>query len=85
MKMPEPWRKQAELPVALIYPERTLNNTDDHLRNHGFLYERGGWRLAPLFDVNPNPNRQENRQTALGGHTDAEGSLQVLEQLEQQL
>ena len=32
-----------------------VNNTDDHLRNHGFLYERhaGGWRLSPAYDINP--------------------------------
>ena len=30
-----------------------LNNIDDHTRNHGFLRERTGWRLAPVFDVNP--------------------------------
>ena len=60
-----------------------INNTDDHLRNHGFLYEKGGWHLSPLFDVNPNPNKYENRQTALGGHTDSAGSMQVLEELEQ--
>lgn len=27
-----------------------IDNTDDHERNHGFLYE-GGWRLAPAFDI----------------------------------
>jgi len=33
-----------------------ISNTDDHLRNHGFLHERGdAWRLAPAFDLNPNP------------------------------
>lgn len=32
-----------------------LNNVDDHTRNHGFLRERAGWRLAPAFDVNPVP------------------------------
>lgn len=33
-----------------------ISNTDDHLRNHGFLKARTqGWRLAPLFDVNPVP------------------------------
>jgi len=33
-----------------------LSNTDDHLRNHGFLHERGDvWRLSPAFDLNPNP------------------------------
>lgn len=31
-----------------------VNNTDDHLRNHGFLLTEKGWRLAPMFDVNPN-------------------------------
>jgi len=31
-----------------------VSNTDDHLRNHGFLMEQGrGWRLAPAFDMNP--------------------------------
>ena len=33
-----------------------LGNTDDHLRNHGFLADRGLWRLSPAFDVNPNPD-----------------------------
>lgn len=29
-------------------------NTDDHLRNHGFLLEPGrGWQLSPAFDMNP--------------------------------
>lgn len=32
-----------------------ISNTDDHLRNHGFLYEPGGWRLAPAYDLNPVP------------------------------
>ena len=31
-----------------------VKNTDDHLRNHGFLLERTGWRLSPAFDINPN-------------------------------
>lgn len=35
-------------------------NRDDHLRNHGFLRSRGGWRLAPAFDVNPTPLKQEH-------------------------
>lgn len=33
-----------------------ITNTDDHLRNHGFIVEKGGIRLSPLYDVNPNPN-----------------------------
>jgi len=33
-----------------------ISNTDDHLRNHGFLYEGPrGWRLAPAYDLNPVP------------------------------
>jgi serine/threonine-protein kinase HipA len=31
-----------------------ISNTDDHLRNHGFLYAGGdGWRLSPAYDLNP--------------------------------
>lgn len=30
-----------------------IGNTDNHMRNHGFLHEATGWRLAPMFDVNP--------------------------------
>lgn len=32
-----------------------VNNTDDHLRNHGFIYTPQGWRLSPLYDVIPVP------------------------------
>jgi len=37
-----------------------VKNTDDHLRNHGFLLTSKGWRLAPMFDVNPNPDGGEH-------------------------
>lgn len=30
-----------------------VSNTDDHLRNHGFLLCKNGWQLSPLYDVNP--------------------------------
>jgi serine/threonine-protein kinase HipA len=30
-----------------------VSNTDDHLRNHGFIYQRGGWLLSPAYDINP--------------------------------
>ncbi len=30
-----------------------ISNCDDHLRNHGFLLTREGWRLAPAYDLNP--------------------------------
>ena len=33
-----------------------ISNTDDHPRNHGFLYEgQAGWRLSPAYDLNPVP------------------------------
>lgn len=32
-----------------------VSNTDDHLRNHGFLLTEKGWVLSPLYDVNPIP------------------------------
>lgn len=45
--------------VPLRHSRSTLtchltNNRDDHLRNHGFVPGKTGWRLAPAFDVNPN-------------------------------
>ncbi len=35
-----------------------VSNTDDHLRNHGFLLHPNGWSLAPAYDMNPNPNSE---------------------------
>ena len=32
-----------------------VSNTDDHLRNHGFLRAPQGWRLSPAYDLNPVP------------------------------
>lgn len=31
----------------------TISNTDDHLRNHGFILSDKGWRLSPAYDLNP--------------------------------
>jgi serine/threonine-protein kinase HipA len=34
-----------------------ISNTDDHLRNHGFLRKSSaGWSLSPAFDLNPDPS-----------------------------
>ena len=33
-----------------------VSNSDDHLRNHGFLLTPQGWVLSPAFDVNPIPS-----------------------------
>lgn len=35
----------------------SISNTDDHLRNHGFLLSDKGWRLSPAFDVNPSVDK----------------------------
>jgi len=35
-----------------------VSNTDDHLRNHGFLLEDRGWRLSPAYDINSSPETQ---------------------------
>ncbi|HEY5200674.1 MAG TPA: HipA domain-containing protein [Acidothermaceae bacterium] len=55
-----------------------VNNTDDHLRNHGFLHESGGWRLSPAFDLNPNPDTGTPRQTGVGGAYEREAALAAL-------
>ncbi|WP_163544775.1 type II toxin-antitoxin system HipA family toxin [Occultella kanbiaonis] len=44
-----------------------LGNTDDHLRNHGFLADRRSWTLSPAFDVNPNPDPWQTRSTSIMG------------------
>ncbi len=30
-----------------------ISNTDDHLRNHGFIVHNNGWHLSPAYDINP--------------------------------
>jgi serine/threonine-protein kinase HipA len=44
-----------------------ISNNDDHLKNHGFLmadYDNH-WRLAPMFDVNPQPERRAALETGI--------------------
>lgn len=48
-----------------------IHSIDDHFRNHGFLHSPGGWALAPVFDVNPNPDPNKARATSIGGATSA--------------
>jgi len=45
-----------------------VGNRDDHLRNHGFIRQTTGWRLAPAYDMNPNPGKAEHALT-LDGET----------------
>ena len=53
-----------------------VSNTDDHLRNHGFLREPDGWRLSPAYDLNPVPVDVKPRVHALAiDETDGTASL----------
>lgn len=36
-----------------------INNTDCHLRNHGFLLGNKGWHLSPAYDMNPSLFQKE--------------------------
>ena len=34
-----------------------VSNTDDHLRNHGFILGEKGWQLSPAYDLNPSTDK----------------------------
>ncbi len=56
-----------------------ITNVDDHLRNHGFLHvERGLWRLAPAFDLNPFPDRVRELKTWISEDTGPLASIDAL-------
>lgn len=43
-----------------------ITNTDDHLKNHGFIYAgQNLWRLSPAFDINPQPRRHAQLETGI--------------------
>ena len=42
-----------------------IRNTDDHLRNHGFLMGARGWLLSPAYDINPEHRPGGRMQTAI--------------------
>lgn len=48
-----PKRDLQELWRRMVF-NMAVSNTDDHLRNHGFLLSKEGWKLSPAYDVNPN-------------------------------
>ena len=51
----EPWRR--------VVFGVMIGNLDDHLRNHGFLYDGDGkWRLSPAYDLNPVPLEEKVRE-----------------------
>jgi serine/threonine-protein kinase HipA len=56
-----------------------ITNVDDHLLNHGFLHvDRGQWRLAPAFDVNPFPERLRELNTWVSEEAGPEASVEAL-------
>jgi serine/threonine-protein kinase HipA len=60
---------QPKLDNLDLWQRMTFNamtgNTDDHLRNHAFLRDRQGWRLSPVYDINPNNEPFERRTHSL--------------------
>jgi len=59
-----------------------VSNTDDHLRNHGFLHDGVGWRLAPAYDLNPMPTDVRPRVHALAiDETDATASMDTVREV----
>lgn len=68
--------------LAQLYRRMAFNvlagNRDDHLRNHGFLRNGDGWRLAPAFDLNPAREMREHA-TAVNGRVAAPDAADVLE------
>ena len=56
-----------------------ITNVDDHLMNHGFLHvDRGQWRLAPAFDVNPFPDRVRELKTWVSEESGPEATIDAL-------
>jgi serine/threonine-protein kinase HipA len=74
---------QPEKDAAQLWRRMVFNilasNTDDHLRNHGFLYDRsGGWRFSPVYDLNPMPTDIRPRVLSLAiDETDATASVDL--------
>ncbi len=53
--------KETQSDLAQLWRRMVFNiaisNSDDHLRNHGFmLCQKGGWKLSPAFDLNADEN-----------------------------
>jgi serine/threonine-protein kinase HipA len=61
---------QIEADLGQLFRRMVFNvlvgNRDDHLRNHGFIREKTGWRLSPAYDMNPNPSKAEHSLTLDG-------------------
>lgn len=88
MSVPEsrqPWAEayeasdQREAAGSAAHWKSLITNVDDHLQNHGFLYEGSGqWRLAPGFDVNPFPDKDRESKTWLSEESGPITSVEML-------
>jgi len=53
-----PKRDLEELWKRIVF-SMAISNTDDHLRNHAFVFKNKSWELSPMYDVNPVPYGDE--------------------------
>lgn len=68
-------KEQAKNLFRRVVVSVALHNTDDHLRNTGFVRLASGWKLSPAFDINPNPDASRSRVTSIYGEVgDAEAA-----------
>ena len=42
-----------------------ISNTDDHPRNHGFIFPSKGYHLSPAYDLVPQPSASHTRDLAM--------------------
>ncbi len=56
-----------------------ISNTDDHLRNHGFLRRStAGWSLSPAFDMNPDPEPEPKHLNTAIEFEETEARIETL-------
>lgn len=60
-----PKKDARELWLRMVF-NILINNNDDHLRNHGFLWNGKGWHLSPGYDIVPFPQVSLERDLAIG-------------------
>ena len=61
----DPSQQMVELYRRILFTI-LASNTDDHLKNHGLLHVGGGrCMLSPAFDINPQPYRRRQLETAI--------------------
>lgn len=61
---PTPREDQAEL-YRRVALSLLIGNVDDHFRNHGFLRRSEGWKLSPVFDLEPNRRPEQVEATPI--------------------